>query len=235
MLYLKLLKNLGHIKLQRFTGNHIRALLDSAVPEEDGTSKLHKTLMENDALKCFVNTNHAKFEEKFKLGMDALYELALIQDMFKSDILTATEIDQLRDNVYSLENIMKQLPEVRVGHKFHLILKHVPSVAARDKIIGFFSEHGIESMHALVNQLMRRLTVRSNETRLERVIQYVNCVAVTRDQYVSLEMLEDGEEHYDDEQLLFPEDFANEDQEVNEEETIVIDLAELKEQMEEAE
>lgn len=36
---------------------------------------------------------------------------------------------------------MKDLKSVKVSHKFHLLLEHVPQIADRDKTIGFFSEH----------------------------------------------------------------------------------------------
>lgn len=82
---------------------------------------------------------------------------------------------------------------------------------------------GIESMHAYVNGLQRRLTARKDEGKLERILQLVNSATVNRDEYGDL--LENDEDEETSEQMYpYPNDENLDFTDVTEAQTIFITL-----------
>uniref|UniRef100_A0A914Q1U2 Uncharacterized protein n=1 Tax=Panagrolaimus davidi TaxID=227884 RepID=A0A914Q1U2_9BILA len=207
---------------QRFTGNQIQQILKSTIPTEKRPYTLRSKLLEEDEIKGLLERGKPGFDEEFSQGLEALRVLGDIQSIFSSKTLSGDEILELKRSIHLLKNIMKGLKTVKVSHKFHLLLEHVPQIAERDLTIGFFSEHGLESLHAHVNALMKRLTVRKNENKFERILQLVNAATVNRDEHGDLLETDKGDE--DDEGIPFPNDDELFSGNVTREETIFIKL-----------
>ena len=77
-------------------------------------------------------------------------------------------------------------------------------------------------MHSMVNGIMKRLTVRGKENRLEKVIQMINAVSASRDFQPESDAPEDGEEGPSE---PFYEEFDEADA-VNDETTVYIEINE---------
>ncbi|KAH7693926.1 Protein F16B4.3 [Aphelenchoides avenae] len=114
----------------------------------------------------------------------ALELLGHVQGFTVARHLSEDEIDQLEATTNELRgHLMQSLPNLKPGHKFHIILKHLVPFARRWKTINLFSEQAIESAHNVINRMATRITSRDKRMKLSLIMRWFKEQNILIDQY----------------------------------------------------
>ncbi|KAH7716711.1 Protein Y20F4.5 [Aphelenchoides avenae] len=114
----------------------------------------------------------------------ALELLGHVQNFMVARHLTDEEIVQLDNAVTELrEHLVQNHPNLKPGHKFHIILKHLVPFARRWKTVNLFSEQAIESAHNVVNRMATRITSRDKRMKLSLIMRWFKEQNILTDQY----------------------------------------------------
>uniref|UniRef100_A0AC34FUC1 Transposase n=1 Tax=Panagrolaimus sp. ES5 TaxID=591445 RepID=A0AC34FUC1_9BILA len=77
-----------------------------------------------------------------------------IQSFTEAKFLAPLQIIGLKNSIKTLKaHMQKNLGEVRVTPKFHLLLHHFEDFVDEFQTLGYFTEQGIESLHAEINKV----------------------------------------------------------------------------------
>ncbi|KAH7697706.1 Protein F16B4.3 [Aphelenchoides avenae] len=116
--------------------------------------------------------------------LQALELLGRVQSFMVSRHLTDVEIDQFEDAVNELrEHLVQSHPNLKPGHKFHIILKHLVPFARRWKTVNLFSEQAIESAHNVINRMSTRISSRDKRMKLALIMRWFKEQNILIDQY----------------------------------------------------
>ncbi|XP_072037705.1 uncharacterized protein [Amphiura filiformis] len=148
------LENDLHVKRQAyhsqcFVGNHCKAIVDN--PEV-----------------LLQDLPDGEMKNKFQ-GLFG--RLRKIFKLFKADFLSEEEVRELCVRCWELGYFVpKNFPLQTVPPKLHMLICHVPEIAMKWKTIGLLSEHGLESIHAVINSMERVYCTVRDKTEHMRLV-----------------------------------------------------------------
>uniref|UniRef100_A0AC34F5L7 Uncharacterized protein n=1 Tax=Panagrolaimus sp. ES5 TaxID=591445 RepID=A0AC34F5L7_9BILA len=158
------------IKKYDFSGDNMKEYTQILKELKVSKQAWYQTLCGNHVHKLLLNAE--KFESCLKNSEDVkniihVFKLLKnIQMYTQARFLNPAEAVDLKKQIEALKIYMQQhLGEVNVTPKFHLLLHHFTDFVEEFKTLGFFTEQGIESLHAEINTIFPRAGFATNKNQ----------------------------------------------------------------------
>ena len=140
---------------QSFVGNHCQKILANS-------DKILKPL------------NGLEEKERYSELFKRLSHILL--DFTEAKFLTSNEVQDLCHSCWSLgEWFPRNFPNETIPPKLHILIAHVPECALAWGTLGILSEHGVESLHALINSDIRQFACVRDSVEQMKLVYNQHC------------------------------------------------------------